>query len=401
MKTNKPHLYWLHSHFLYWMGGTKYVFEVVRRLNTKFQLTVIVENANDLALSNYSKEKINLLSLNKSTSTSIWYWLTFPYQLVDTIIRIRNILKKDTASKLVISSMFPMNFVASWLHFPHIQLCFEPFAFFHDPDFIRGFPFIKRSFITILSTIYGWIDRYATRSSNSIVTLNQVTQKVIQEVYGRSSTPIYTGIDTTHFKPYISTKLKNKYAKYKVIIHSTDYTPVKGTDQMLILFAQIKKIEPTAHLLITSTIPSSPAKNSLEDLAVSLGINDSVEFLGFVDYDILPQLYSLSRVLVQCSYSERSGTTSMALPVKEALACGTPCIRAPITTEDVVDGKSGYLVDPRDKTLMIEKTLILLNLPPQQRQNWGVRARARIVKRYSWEHTVAALTRIINYYVHD
>lgn len=383
------------------MGGTKYVYEVVRRLNAKFKLVVIVENASDLAINNYAKAGIKLISLHKATSTSPWYWLTFPFQLIDTLWRTRQYLKLDPAPKLLLSSMFPMNFVASRMTLPHIQLCFEPFAFFHDPDFVQGFPPIKRLLISLLRTFYRSLDLHATKRSSSIVTLNQVTQRVIKAVYDQDATPIYTGIDTTHFMPHISPELKRKYVKYKVIIHSTDYTPVKGTDQMLRLYAKIKKQVPSSRLLITSTIPDSSAKEPLQNLANSLGISDSVEFLGFVDYDILPQLYSLAKVLVQCSYSERSGTTSMALPVKEALACGTPCIRAPLTTEDVVDGSTGYLVDPRNEQEMIHYTLKLLNLPPQKRLILAKRARASIVKRYTWDRTVASLTGIIKKYGHD
>lgn len=401
MTKNKIHLYWLHSHFLYWMGGTKYVFEVVRRLNKEYKLTVIVENASDLAHTNYQRAGIELISLKKISSTSFLYWLTFTYQIWDTLRRIQKIVGKDHGQKIVVSSMFPMNFISSKLSAPHVQLCFEPFAFFHDPSFVQGFSPFKRLLIKVLSTLYAWVDLTSTRSASHIVTLNQVTEKVIKEVYGRESTPIYTGIDTNHFKPYVSDSLAKKYAPYKVIVHSTDYTPVKGTDKMLLLFAQVLKKEPTAKLLITSTIPSSSAKIALQNLAESLGISHAVEFLGFVDYDLLPQLYSMARVLVQCSFSERSGTTSMALPVKEALACGTPCIRAPITTEDVVDGVTGYLVDPRNDNSMLEHILLSLNISSTARAKCRTLARSSIVKRYSWEHTVASLTSIINKYVHD
>lgn len=393
MPQNKPKLYWLHSHFLYWMGGTKYVFEVLRRLNVEYQVTAIVENASDYSKQIYRDAGINLISLEKLSSTSLFYWLTFPYQIIDTYLRIKRILVGN--NNTIIVGMFPMNVAAFMLNRKYFQLCFEPFAFFHDPDFSAGFTRIKRFFIWILKIFYSKLDVISTRQAYSIITLNQVTQKSIKDIYKRDSTPVYTGIDTKHFNPHISADLKNEYAGKAVIIHSTDYTPVKGTDRMIKIFAKVKKSYPQAILLITSTIKNATAVKSLESLARQLHVADSVKFLGFVDYDILPQLYSLAKVLVQCSFSERSGTTSMALPVKEALSCGTWCIRSPVTTEDVIDGQTGYLVDPRKESQMVRKIIQVLELDSKSYNQGAKLARSTIVGRYSWEHTVEDISSII------
>ena len=393
MKQNKKTLYWLHSHFLYWMGGTKYVFEVLRRLSKEYNIIAIVENSSDYSKKIYQDAGIELISLNKLSSISLIYWLTFPYQIVDTYLRVKN-KAVDQNAKIVVG-MFPMNVVALLLKRPYFQLCFEPFAFFHDPDFTAGFPVIKRLFIGILKVLYSHLDIVSTRGSKTIITLNQVTQKGIKNIYNRDSIPVYTGIDIKHFHPYVSPELKRKYAKQDVIIHSTDYTPVKGTDKMINIFAKVKKLCPKAVLLITSTIKNPTAIKNLEEQAKKLGIRNSVKFLGFVDYDILPQLYSLSRVLVQCSFSERSGTTSMALPVKEAMACGTWCIRSPVTTEDVIDGVTGYLVDPRNKEQMVIKIVQVLGLDSEIYNRGSKLARSTIVNRYSWDHTVEDISSII------
>ena len=393
---NKPKLFWLHPHFLYWMGGTKYIYEVINRLSSSFDLTVIVENTGDYAAKLYQSAGINLISLNKSSTTSLYYWLTFPLQQVDTLRRLNRLIPRGS---LIVSSMFPMNYLASRLTWKHIQLCFEPFAFFHDPDFQKGFPLPKRFLLKILQLLYGQLDVKATKKSSVLITLNQVTAKTIMQIYGMRSTPVYTGIDSTHFHHHVSPTLKARYAGKEIIVHSTDYTPVKGTDRMIRIFAQVKKLEPQTHLLITSTIDNPLAVKTYQELAKSLGVSKSVEFLGFVDYDLLPQLYSLAKVLVQCSYSERSGTTSMALPVKEAMACGTPAIRSPITTEDVKDGVTGYLVDPRDEGEMVRKVIKLIKLSPDKYKILSREARKKIVKLYTWEKTAERIMSIIN--THD
>lgn len=392
---SKPTIIWLHSHFLYWMGGTKFVFEVIKKLSKDFRLLVIVENSTEEVKKKYDDIGVELISLGKTTSTSPFYWISFPLQILIDFIAIKRLLQPHDYQCMV-TSMFPMNMLPIFFHKKHIQYCFEPFAFFHDPDFTKNFPVIKRFLIKLASLFYKWLDVYATKSANSVITLNNTTAKFINEVYKIKPKISLTGIDTKHFHPYVSQELMAKYKNVDIIVHSTDYTPVKGTDRMIRIFARVKKQNPKAHLLLTSTINNSQEKNKLETIARQLGIRNDVEFLGFVDYDILPQIYSIAKVLVQCSYSERSGTTSMALPVKEAMACGTLCIRFPIKNEDVVDGITGYLVDPRDTQRMVNKIIKVLNMKREEYQAASKKARAIITDKYNWSYTSDIVKREID-----
>ena len=392
---SKPTIVWLHSHFLYWMGGTKFVYEVIKKLNKDFRILVIVENSTEEAKKKYDDIGIKLISLNKTTSTSRFYWISFPIQIFIDFVTIKHLLQPYDYQCMV-TSMFPMNIFPHLLRKKHVQYCFEPFAFFHDPDFIKNFPVIKRSLIKLTSFFYKWLDVSATKSANSVITLNNTTAKFINEVYKIKPRISFTGIDTKHFHPFVSQELLAKYKNVDVIIHSTDYTPVKGTDLMIKIFARIKKQNPKVRLLITSTINNAREKDKLGTIAQKLGVKNDVEFLGFIDYDILPQLYSVAKVLVQCSYSERSGTTSMALPVKEAMACGTLCIRFPIKGEDVVDGVTGYLVDPRDMQEMTNKIIKILNMKQDKYQRASKKARTTIVDKYNWVYTSDIVKREID-----
>ena len=382
----KPTIIWFHSHFLYWMGGTKFVYELINNLKKDFNIVVVVENSTDIATKKYKDIQIELISLNKLTSTSPLYWMTLPVQIIIDYFMIKTILKPYDY-ECIVSSMFPMNVFPILLHKKHVQYCFEPFAFFHDPDFIKNFPKVKRLLIKLTSMLYKWIDIAATKKADRVITLNNTTSKFIQEVYKVKPKISFSGINTIHFHPYVSQKLINKYKNLDIIVHSTDYTPVKRTEAMIRIFSDVKKINPNAHLLITSTINNLQEKGRLINIASQLGLIRDVEFLGFVDYDILPQIYSIAKVLVQCSFSERSGTTSMALPVKEAMACGTLCVRYPVINEDVVDGVTGYLVDPRDKQMMVSKIIKILQMKQSEYTKASKKARATIISKYNWGYT--------------
>ncbi|HCR35711.1 TPA: hypothetical protein DIU22_01535 [Candidatus Woesebacteria bacterium] len=395
----KPTIIWLHSHFLYWMGGTKFVYEVIKNLKEDYKIRVIVENSTEESINKYKDIGVDIISLNKLTSTSPLYWITLPIQIIIDYIKIKNILRSQEY-EIIVSSMFPMNIFPYLLHKKHVQYCFEPFAFFHDPEFVKNFPLIKRSLIRLTSFFYKWIDVFATKQANAIITLNNTTSKFITEIYKVGAKISYAGIDTKHFCPFVSKKLIKKYKDMDIIVHSTDYTPVKGTESMIRIFAEVKKKSPNAHLLITSTINNVQEKNRLERITSELGINNNVKFLGFVDYDILPQIYSIAKVLVQCSFSERSGTTSMALPVKEAMACGTLCVRYPVKNEDVQDGVTGFLVDPRDTRKMVNRVVRILGMRPKEYQNAARMARLSIVNKYNWIYTSSVVKRTINSIIH-
>jgi glycosyltransferase involved in cell wall biosynthesis len=390
MKIN--HVIWLHSHFLYWMGGTKFVHHVISELkknkNIK-RITVIVENTSDFSMKQYSDINVELISLNSSSSNNPLYWLFLPFILTKNYFKIKKIYlnyKLTKENSVTFSGMFPMNVVANFLNTNHVQNCFEPFAFFYDNNFISQFHPLKKKFIQILKIIYSPIDIWATKRSLNVLTLNNTTQRMIANIYSIKSIKTQAGVKSSLFKPYISKTIKNKYKNKVVAIHSTDYSPIKRTDLVIKSFAKATKNINNALLLITSTIYNETRQNKLIYLSDSLGIKNKVIFLGFLPIIELPQYYSLANVMIQGAFSEKSGTTSMSLPVKEAMCCETPAIRPDLGGEDVEHGKTGFLVDPRDTSLVAKKISILLK-DSKLSNSMGKRARKFIVKKYTWKNT--------------
>lgn len=388
----KHNIIWLHTHFLFWMGGTKFVYQIISELKKKKEIgdiIVIVENASEFSKQQYIKIGVKLISLQSRTSNSSLYWILLPCYLIKNIFLIRKILRKYNLSKkntTIFSGMFPMNVVATFLKYKHVQNCFEPFAFFYDSQFISQFTLLKRIFILGLKYIYSPLDKWAVKSADTVLTLNEVTKKLVKDVYGVNSFKTQAGVDSELFKPYVSEKISRMYKNKVIAIHSTDYSPIKRTDLVIEAFALAAKRVPHAQLLITTTIEDTEKKSELYALAQSLGIAKKVIFLGFVPISDLPQYYSLAQVLIQGAFSEKSGTTSMSLPVKEALCCETPAIRPNAGGEDVIDGKTGFLVDPRNIKLMAEKIEYLLSHKIVAKK-MGAQARKDIAKKYTWKNT--------------
>jgi glycosyltransferase involved in cell wall biosynthesis len=320
------------------------------------------------------------------------YWGAFPWHLRRDAAAIGRHAARCSA---ILSSFFPMHQLgqraADRQGVPHAALCFEPFPFFHDDEVIDLYPQPKRALLRLLARTYGGIDRQGVTGADRLLTLNAMTARQIERVYGRADAiPALAGVDLEFFHPYEGTELEDLRTRLgdgPFVIHSTDFSPIKRTDLALRAFQVAAREVPSATLLVTSTRDERKDVERMLADARSLGIEGRVHYLGFVPFGDVPRLYSLADVLLQTGTSHTSGATTMSLPVKEALACGTAVVRSGATDEDVEDGVSGYLVDPRDSE---ETGLSLARLLSDRdlARRMGEAGRRRIVETYNWERVV-------------
>lgn len=350
-------------------------------------MEVLVESASPLWRERYAEAGVTLHEMRGPTSTSTRYWAAFPLYLRRAHRRADQ-LARD--ADILVSSFFPMPWVASQtacvLQLPHVTLCFEPFPFFYDADVTSLYPRWKQILLAGLARSYGYIDREGVRGADLLLTLNAATWAQIKQTYGRADgIIIHAGVDTDLFHPYAEEELadmRTRFGQGPLIVHSTDYSPVKRTDLAIRAFAATHV--QGAKLIITSTRADAGQKQSLQRLARGLGIDHAVEHVGFLPFSDLPRLYAAADALLQTGTAIGSGATTMSLPVKEALACGTPVVRSHATDEDVQDGVSGFLVDPADIEATGRKLAMLLSDRHRARQ-MGEAGRRRVTDAYSWE----------------
>ncbi len=383
---------WLHSHFLLPAGGTKFIFEVTRRLAARRPVEVMVESASPMWRERYADAGVPLQEVGGPTSMDMLYWAAFPAFLRrDTRAGARAAASAD----VVVSSFFPMPWVgrnAAKAHgLRHVSLCFEPFPFFHDAEVIDMYPAAKRALLRFLHAAYGRVDTVGIRSSDALLTLNEATATQLRHVYGRQDARCtYAGVDTSVFHPYDGSELEELRARLgpgPIAIHSTDFSPIKRTDLALEAFAVAVREVPDATLAVTSTREDPAQLEAMRTSAARLGISENVVYLGFLPFADLPRLYALADALLQTGTSAVSGATTMSLPVKEALACGTPVVRSGVTGEDVEDGVSGFLVDPLDTQDTGRKLALLLGDRDRGR-TMGEAGRRRITAVYNWDRVV-------------
>lgn len=148
----------------------------------------------------------------------------------------------------------------------------------------------------------------------------------------------------------------------------------KGHTHLLEAWRVVHEAEPEALLLIAGDGPERPA---LEALADSLGIRNSVRFLGTRE-DVPALLHSLE-VFVMPSVSE-----GLPLALLEAMSTARPVIVSDIggMPDALGDGKAGLIVPPADPAALAAAILQLLR-DPAFAEALGAEAAARFRERYT------------------
>lgn len=140
--------------------------------------------------------------------------------------------------------------------------------------------------------------------------------------------------------------------------------------RLLDAFCQVKQEFPDLHLIFTGMKPSGFAE--VEAAIEQLGLGACVRHLGYVDYQDLPVIYSLSQMLVMPTLFE-----SISIPIFEAFALQVPVCCSNVVALPEQVGDAGVLFDPLKSEDMAEKIIALLR-DEQYRKELGERGFRRL-----------------------
>jgi len=153
----------------------------------------------------------------------------------------------------------------------------------------------------------------------------------------------------------------------------------KGVDVLLEAFRLVLKDIPDARLIYAGRGDLLPL---LKKNAGQWGIQDNVDFLGFVDHDQIADVYRKGHVFAMPSvWNEQFGLVGL-----EALICGLPCVASDVggIGEWLKDGQWGYLVPPRDPVALSQKLIILLK-DKELGESFAEKGREFVLNEYSIE----------------
>ena len=136
--------------------------------------------------------------------------------------------------------------------------------------------------------------------------------------------------------------LKFARDKYRLprnfILSVVKYDPRKNFANLIAAFRLLRKRLPGQKLVV---IGIGCEKYGVEYDLDSDGTSDDVHFLGWIDNDKLPAIYSMARCLFFPSVYEEFG-----IPSCEAMACGCPPVVSSTGALPGIVGDSGLIVDP-------------------------------------------------------
>ena len=158
------------------------------------------------------------------------------------------------------------------------------------------------------------------------------------------------------------------------------YHEYKGLDVLLDAVVKIKRRTPQVRLSVGG---GGELISKYEQLAKVLGVNDSVEFLGYLPDKELAELYSSSSVFVLPSLNNLEGFGIVAL---EALSYSTPVITTYFagSAEFITKNKAGLIVPPGDSAALANAILALLE-DREEARLMGARGAAAVNHDFGWD----------------
>jgi L-malate glycosyltransferase len=167
--------------------------------------------------------------------------------------------------------------------------------------------------------------------------------------------PVHNFVDErVYYRRDNNSELKETYGiqeDEKVIVHISNFRPVKRIQDVIKAFSMIRKEMPSKLLLIGN----GPELTVACELVRELNIEDDVLFLG--KQENVGELFSICDLKLLLSEKE-----SFGLVLLEAMACGVPVIGTRIggIPEVIVDGETGYMVEVGDTAAVADKAISLL-----------------------------------------
>lgn len=218
----------------------------------------------------------------------------------------------------------------------------------------------------------------------------------------------YNGVDTNVFSPASDDDRRCSNAAQRLVLFVGRLSPEKGVHTLIEAFARVAQRIPGATLELAgprTILPSrflvdvssdslvrglrvfydgavtSDYQGYLDRLIVRYGLEERVRFLGQLPHHELVARYQSACLVVNPSYSE-----SFGISVVEGMACGVPVVGTRIggMRETILEGDTGFLVDPGDSVALAEAMIRILDDASLSNQ-MGTSGRSRALQHFSWK----------------
>lgn len=276
--------------------------------------------------------------------------------------------RRDRPDLIHVHWPFPHGLMA----FPSSKLLGIPMVFtFHGAELLlaRKFSFVAK--------ILQWLLPMA----RGVTANSSFTSKLIQQLYPTDVSIVPYGL-TIEPKP----PKQRPPDELPTLLYAGRLIERKGVKYLVQALAQVL-LQQSARLKI---VGDGVLRSELETLCRSLGIDDSVDFLGFVHNEILADEYATCDVFVLPSIVDRKGDTEgLGIVMIEAMAHAKPVIASAVggVVDVIQSGVTGILVPEKDPAALAEAILSLLQHPDRAAQ-LGRNGLVDVQTRFGWDRIV-------------
>jgi glycosyltransferase involved in cell wall biosynthesis len=232
-----------------------------------------------------------------------------------------------------------------------------------------------------LTPFHRWLTRYALGRADLVTAtgLHLATATLPYMPRDKGVTIVPYGVDMAQFNPM------KRRAREKTVIGAVSRLSVeKGMSYLIEAFALLKQRHQNVSLQIAG---DGPEEAALKALSRKLGVENDIEFRGWIDHSELPAFLQGLDVFALPSTYEGFGVaaaeaSAMALPVVATNVHGIPDV--------VIDGETGLLVLARDPEAMAA-ALARLADNQEMRSALGEAGREYVASQYDWAQNTAQM----------
>ena len=220
-------------------------------------------------------------------------------------------------------------------------------------------------------------EKNAVRFADEIIVLSKGVQDYFQNTYGRTTRFIPNGVNKA--KPRKARQITEKWGltKDSYILYLGRIVPEKGERYLIEAFKQTKTDK---KLVIAGG--SSDTQAFMDELKSLAKDDDRIIFTGFVQGEILEELYSNPYI-----YTLPSDLEGMPLSLLEAMSYGNCCLTSDIPEcAEVVEDKA-LLFRKSDVSNLKEKLQNACD-PPEMVETYKAQAEEFICRKYNWDDVV-------------
>ncbi len=349
-------------------GLERYAKTIVKKLSKNIDWNIVVLTTGDNIKDEVEKHSgyvVHRLSVSFVISNT-------PFSF-DWFFRVHRLLKKINPDIVNIHTPVPgLGDVAALL----TPRCIPVVVTYHTGTMKKGYAGVANAIIWLYEKIPL---KYLLYRANHIVCVSRFVSSSFLFKYKYKSSIITPAVDTALFTHDPSVEKNGKVLLFVAGLNKAD--KYKGLN---VLLSAIQEIIKEKKDIVLRVVGDGDMRSEYEEIVKRKGLSKNVVFVGAVYGEELVNEYRNADIFVLPTEKE-----SFGMAVAEAMASGLPVVSTNIggVSEVVKNNETGYLVEVGNQHALSEKVLELLN-DCEKRINFGLRAQARIKRKFTWNDRV-------------